>query len=141
MCTKPERTSTYTRCNPVFIPDLRSKHVTYSFFIAKMHLVPFLYEIEGCVSDEFETYSPTLDGVQTAMVRYYEPVKHSANLNPSAAAIASTILELTVDATIASLPINTVSINRQRIHLANGPIGFPDALYFCKTALAKSAPS
>lgn len=31
------------------------------------------------------------------------PVKHSENLNPSACAIASIILELTVDATMASL--------------------------------------
>ena len=31
------------------------------------------------------------------------PVKHSSNLKPSFAAMASTILELTVEATIASL--------------------------------------
>ena len=33
----------------------------------------------------------------------YEPVRHSANLNPSVAAMASIILELTVDATMQSL--------------------------------------
>ena len=40
----------------------------------------------------------------------HEPVRHSVNLNPSVSAIASTIFELTVDATMASLSKQCVKI-------------------------------
>ena len=67
-------------------------------------------------------------------------------LNPSAAAIASTILELTVDATMESF---SVLFQAQRKHLElharekdHGiPSGLPDALYCASILPAKREPS
>lgn len=55
--------------------------------------------------------------------------------------MASTILELTVDATMASLPGTRQPYKSDQRDKSNQPSGFPAALYCCSTALAKSAPS
>lgn len=56
------------------------------------------------------------------------PVKHSTNLKPSAEAMASSILELTVDATIAKRSAAMHMSNNTRIEWLYIPSGLPSAL-------------
>lgn len=135
--------ATHARSHAVLVPDLGAEHISDSLLISERDFIPLLHKVEGGVADEFEAYA-RYDGVLHRRVEETVPVKHSTNLNPSALAIASTILELTVEATIANLSTQG-ELHQVRSVLLHAPLhsprGFPDALCFWNTALAKSAPS
>jgi hypothetical protein len=103
----PERyleRGSYRGCNTILIANLGPDHESNSFFISKRNFESLLNQRQRGVADVFETCALVISH-RGDKADEYEPVRHSANLNLSAAAMASIILELTVDATMQSLSI------------------------------------
>lgn len=97
----------YSCRNTVLVSYLVTKHIPNSLFISERHFESLTYEVEGSIPDELEAYMWDSFGNKFLNMLHCLPVKHSTKWKPSVAAIASSIFELTVEATIANLSEKT----------------------------------
>ena len=94
-------TCTYCGSYSIFVAYLGTEHETDSFFIPKGNLVTSFLETKCGISNVFESCQDCCRTIYRSLNSL--PVRQSTNLKPSLWAIASSIFELTVEATIASL--------------------------------------
>jgi hypothetical protein len=118
------RAGLYRGCDTILVTNLGPNHEANSFFIAKRNFESLFDQSQGTIANVFETYEPVvINNCEPNRVDEYEPVRHSVKLNPSATAIASIILELTVDATIESFSVPFYGQGEQLALHREGKVG------------------
>jgi hypothetical protein len=92
----------------ILVANLRPEHKPNCLLVPERNVIALSDEIKSCISDEFKAWMAKKGALifkVSTKHSFITPVKHSTNLKPSTWAIASIILELTVEATMASLSL------------------------------------